>query len=108
MTSPYGAPQVPGLNAPMGISPFLGIQPGSSPLVITVTTIIIVPSGTNQGIFVYNTDPPQTGSLVGSWAPQAGTDPYGNSYFEGICIGQMDNTEIQIRPDLDGAFFYSA
>jgi hypothetical protein len=75
-------------------------------IVLEVTTIIVVPEGPNQGIFFYSTNPPRTGSLVGSWTALAGVDPYGNAYNQGIGIGEANNTEIQIRPDLNAILVY--
>jgi hypothetical protein len=38
-----------------------------------------------DGVFFYN-GTPAAGNLTGSWAPAAGTDPYGNAYPEGLQI----------------------
>jgi hypothetical protein len=48
-----------------------------------VFTILIVQGGAGSGIFVYSPSP-GAGNLIGSWAGQAGTDPYGNSYPAGL------------------------
>src|ERR1700744_4807683 len=49
------------------------------------TTIII--QGTDNGVFIYN-GAPASGSLIGSWAAQAGVDPFGNPYPAGINVFQ--------------------
>lgn len=61
----------------------------------------------SNGLFFYS-GTPASGNLIGSWAQTAGTDEFGNAYAQGICIGAVSNTEIQIRPDLDGIFIYSS
>lgn len=73
----------------------------------TVTARSVVIEGATGNILVYS-GVPAPGTLVGSWAGAAGSDPFGNSYPQGIAIGAISNTEIQIRPDLDAMFFYSA
>jgi hypothetical protein len=103
MSSPYGAVQAVPAGAPLGASPFIGIQPGTSQQVIYATVVIV--SGANAGIFMYN-GTPAFGNLVGSWTAQAGQDKYGNEYTEGINIGLISNTEIQIRPDLNAILIY--
>src|SRR5581483_7878803 len=40
----------------------------------------------DAGIFVYS-GTPAAGNLVGSWAPVAGTDGYGNAYPAGLAVG---------------------
>jgi hypothetical protein len=60
-----------------------------------------------SGLFFYNGSP-ASGNLIGSWASSAGADAYGNSYDEGICIGLISNTEIQVRPDLDAILIYES
>ena len=72
---------------------------------VTANSVII--EGSSGNILIYN-GIPATGTLVGSWTGAAGIDPYNNSYPQGIAIGALSNTEIQIRPDLDGMFFYAA
>lgn len=39
----------------------------------------------SSGLFFYS-GTPAAGNLIGSWAPAAGTDPYGNSYGVGLTI----------------------
>lgn len=51
--------------------------------VIEVTTVIV--AGPTGGVFIYY-PAAGTGNLVGSWAAQAGTDAYQNSYPQGIQI----------------------
>jgi hypothetical protein len=53
----------------------------------------------SDGIFQYS-GTPATGNLVGSWAPAAGTDPFGNAFPQGISIkdSSIDTTFL-----LDGA-----
>lgn len=60
----------------------------------------------SHGLFFYS-GPPAAGNLVGSWTNSAGADSHGNPYDQGICIGVTDNTEIQIRPDLDSILIYA-
>jgi hypothetical protein len=71
-----------------------------------VTASSLIVDSETGGIFVYS-GVPAFGNLVGSWANQGGTDPYGNVYNQGICIGVLSNTEIQIRPDLDAVLVYA-
>lgn len=64
------------------------------------TTIIIEGSTPGTGIFIYSPSP-ANGTLIGSWAAVAGTDPFGNSYPAGINVNQgilqgvlIENSEI--------------
>lgn len=54
-----------------------------------------------QGLFFYN-GTPAAGNLIGSWAPAAGTDPYGNSYDVGLTINSSAG-KIYLSA-LDGVF----
>ena len=57
--------------------------PWSNQLVSVV--IVTAPSGAYAGIFIY-TPAPGAGNLIGSWAAEAGTDPYGNAYPQGLNV----------------------
>lgn len=52
---------------------------------IIEATIVIVTGSANSGIFIYSPSP-GAGNLVGVWAAQSGTDPYGNTYSGGLTI----------------------
>jgi hypothetical protein len=53
-----------------------------------VTPIVVVSgSGNNIGVFVYSPTP-AAGNLIGSWAPNAGVDVYGNVYPGGFSAAQ--------------------
>lgn len=56
---------------------------GSSWTNQVVSLLIIQSAGNFQGLFVYSPKP-GAGNLIGSWASQAGTDPYGNAYPQGL------------------------
>jgi hypothetical protein len=60
------------------------ISGGVSFFQLSVLTAIIL-SNIGQGIFIYN-GTPALGNLVGSWAPTAGTDKFGNVYRAGLEI----------------------
>lgn len=45
----------------------------------------LVIQGTNAGLFIYD-GTPSLGTLIGSWASNAGVDPYGNPYPTGINV----------------------
>lgn len=70
------------LNAPAGPQPVPGIQPGS-PSVINANRVII--SGPNGGLFIYS-GRPAFNNLIESTTGAAGTDPYGNVYFDGTTL----------------------
>lgn len=59
------------------------------------TTIIIEGNSPQTGIFIYG-GAPGAGNLIGSWAAQGGTDPYGNVYPTGINVfqGQLSGVSI--------------
>lgn len=59
------------------------------------TTIIIEGNTPNTGLFIY-AGGPSLGNLIGSWAAQAGTDPFGNSYPAGINVFQGQLTGVAI------------
>lgn len=54
---------------------------------IITSLVIIEGTGNNVGLFVYN-GTPGLGTLIGSWTPTAGTDPYGNPYPQGFSATQ--------------------
>lgn len=62
------------------------IPPGA-----TTTSPRIVLDGVRGAIFVYTNGGP-TGALIGSWAGQSGTDPYGNPYPAGLNVGGSNNS----------------
>ena len=66
-----------GENAVLNV---LTIPPGA-----TTTSPRIVLDGVRGALFVYGSGGP-LGALIGSWAGQAGTDPYGNVYPAGISV----------------------
>lgn len=59
----------------------MGVNGAWSSQVIIASQVII--QGNPDGMFIYN-GTPATGSLALSAAAQAGTDPYGNAYVQGI------------------------
>lgn len=65
------------------------ISGGVSFFQLSVLTAIIL-SNIGQGIFIYN-GTPMLGNLIGSWAPMAGTDKFGNIFPAGMKIynGQL-------------------
>lgn len=71
-----------GANAVLNV---LTIPPGAS-----ITSPRIVLDGVRGAVFVYTSGGP-SGSLIGSWAGQAGTDPYGNPYPAGLNVGSNSN-----------------
>jgi hypothetical protein len=73
--------------------------------------IVSAPSGSYAGIFVYS-PAPGAGTLIGSWAAQAGTDPYGNAYPQGlnVTVGTISGitfTGTNWILNSSGIFFYS-
>lgn len=66
------------------------IPPGA-----TNTSPRIVLDGVRGALFVYGSGGP-VGALIGSWAGQAGTDPYGNAYPAGINVSLGSITGISI------------
>jgi hypothetical protein len=66
------------------------------------TTIIIEGNTPQTGIFIYN-GAPANGTLIGSWAAQAGTDQFGNTYPKGINVFQGQLTGVSItNPSVTG------
>lgn len=52
--------------------------------------VVVVVGTVYSGLFFY--DPaPGPGTLIGSWTVQAGQDPYGNNYPQGIMVGTPAN-----------------
>src|SRR5258708_4284105 len=89
-----------------GLLNVLTIPPGA-----TITSPRIVLDGLRGAIFVYTSGGP-TGSLIGSWAGVAGTDPYGNAYPAGINVvaGSITGTVFMgtnFIINSQGLFFYS-
>lgn len=96
MTQPgRGGQQTPPINSAAGQPTPVGTQPGVSQSIVRARQVII--SGTADGVFVYN-GTPGPGTLVGSWAALAGTDPYGNSYSRGFSVGLATGTQVDLIP----------
>lgn len=62
----------------------------------------IIIEGDNSGVFMYK-GKPGPGTLIGSWASVAGTDPYGNPYPEGLTVGTPATTQISLNNESDGS-----
>lgn len=77
MTGPYGVGglnPVP-VNAPQGVAPASGVQPGQSTAVVVANKVIVF--GPNDGVFVYS-GTPAFGNPPIFWAGSGPNDPYGN------------------------------
>jgi hypothetical protein len=73
--------------------------------------IVTAPAGAYAGIFIYSPTP-ALGNLIGSWAAQAGTDPFGNSYPQGlnVTVGSITGTTFtgtNFILNSSGFFFYN-
>jgi hypothetical protein len=68
-------------NAPDAPAPSPGVQPGTSPGVVTARRVVIF--GAGGGMFVYSGSP-GAGDLIASIVALNGQDPYGNAVFKGI------------------------
>jgi hypothetical protein len=68
-------------NAPPGVSPGVGVQPGSSSNIIRARIVIL--SGPGDGLFGYS-PAPGFGTLVVSVTAVGGVDQYGNAYGAGF------------------------
>lgn len=84
-------------------------NPWSNQLVSLV--IVAAPPGQYAGIFVYSPSP-RLGTLIGSWAAQAGVDPYGNAYPQGLNVTTGSITGVTFNGtnfviNSSGMFFYS-
>jgi hypothetical protein len=66
---------VPPLNAPPGISPYPGVQPGTNSNIIRARQVIV--SGPGDGVFVYD-GTPGLGNPPIAWMGGGLVDPYGN------------------------------
>lgn len=60
------------------------------------TTIIIEGNTPLTGIFIY-AGTPQSGTLIGSWAAQAGQDAFGNTYTAGLDVNQGNLAGVNIE-----------
>jgi len=94
-TDPYGNAYPQGLNLGTG----------------AITGIDFVVDGANGGVFIYS-GTPANGNLIGSWAGQAGTDAYGNTYPQGlnVTMGSISGTTFtgtDFIINSSGEFFYS-
>lgn len=86
------------LNAPPGLATPIGIVAGAeSGVFIGHLIIIFSAAGALSGIFVYNPTP-GPGNLIVSIAAAAGTDPYGNSYPEGINAPALNLSNQSVTP----------
>lgn len=102
MTQPGRGGQQPApINSAAGQATVVGTQPGVTGGIVRARQVII--SGSADGVFVYDGSP-GAGTLVGSWAADAGTDPYGNAYPKGFSVGLASGTQTQLIPsDAGGA-----
>ena len=89
-------------NAPPAATLGLGVQPGTSRAVIANYVIIF---GAGGALWVYNPTPAKR-NLVVSVAGEAGTDPYGNAYVEGLGLYTAFGPVIELRPDLSAMLIY--
>ena len=66
----------------------------------------LVIQGTNAGLFIYN-GTPSLGALIGSWASNAGIDPYGNPYPAGINVlaGTLQGVSLSNSVLIGGTIF---
>lgn len=69
-----GMPPMP-VNAPQGVAPASGVQPGQSTAVVIANKVIVF--GPNDGVFVYS-GTPKLGNPPIFWAASGPKDPYGN------------------------------
>lgn len=76
-------PPVP-LNAPQGVSPVGGVQPGQSNAIVVADKVIVF--GPGAGMFVYS-GTPALGNPPIFWATSATVDPYGNPIPESSTAG---------------------
>jgi hypothetical protein len=90
-----GGQQAPPVNSAAGQPTPVGTQPGVTGGIVRARQVII--SGSADGVFVYQ-GTPGAGTLVGSWAADAGTDPYGNAYPRGFSVGKASGTQTQLIP----------
>lgn len=83
------------VNAPEGGQSSLGIQAGTSQNVILARVVLV--SGAGGEILIYN-GTPGPGTLIGSWTPAAGTDPFTNptqkdlTVYAGVNSGYINVT----------------
>lgn len=89
---------VEGPNAVLNV---VTIPPGATP-----TQARLVLDGVRGAIFVYGTG----GTLIGSWASAAGTDPYGKAYPQGfsVSLGIIIGPQIVVDGTNDGLFVYAS
>ena len=67
-----------------------------------VAQLLVQAGQAGQGIFVYN-GPPGFGNLIGSWSAAAGTDPFGNPYYQGLqLVGVGGLTNVFTVTDTSG------
>jgi hypothetical protein len=66
----------------------------------------LVIQGTNAGLFIYN-GTPTLGALIGSWASNAGVDPFGNPYPAGINVlaGSLQGVSVTNGVLIGGTIF---
>lgn len=68
------------MQGPSALLNVITVPPGA-----TITSPRLVIDGVRGAIFVYQSGGP-VGALIGSWAISAGTDPYGNTYPQGLNV----------------------
>lgn len=56
-----------------------------------LSRVVVIAGANNSGLFLY-LGQPGAGKLILSLTPAAGTDPYGNTYGEGISLSTVANT----------------
>jgi hypothetical protein len=91
-------PEVQSPNFVTGVSGWIIRQDGSAEfhnVTVSGGSLIVASGGT--GIFFYG-GTPAAGNLVGSWAMQAGTDTFGNTYPAGLQIGTTGGQQIFMLP----------
>lgn len=69
---------------------------------LDVTGNVIITN--DNGVFVYSAFPPALGNLIGSFAGAAGVDVYGNSYEQGLSVGTLGTSTIQLVPNVSTPF----
>lgn len=63
--------------------------------ILQAVTVIVSGASPTTGIFVYSPSP-GAGNLVGSWTATTGTDPYGNTFQDGIAVYGTAGSFVQL------------
>jgi hypothetical protein len=96
--------QPPPLNAPPGVAPVIGVQPGTSPSIILARYVVIF--GADGGLFIYDGTPAKGNPpVLSAVAPGTTEDPYGNSVASVLNIGDFSGAHIGW--DADGNTYVS-